>query len=145
MSSWYEDNAQSIGRTPLVRLNRVIDGAQATVLVHGAHLVSWIPAGGEEQLYLSPAAKYGLGASVRGGVPVMSLRLPDVTDEQTNSTPAESGNLKDPPPRPSLLPSYSAFHPLPSTIQWQGNLRICSSFGSQFRCLPLSHRIQGSQ
>jgi glucose-6-phosphate 1-epimerase len=47
------------------------DGARATVLLHGAHLVSWIPAGGEEQLYLSPTAKYGLGASVRGGVPVI--------------------------------------------------------------------------
>lgn len=31
-ASWFEDNAQSIGRTPLVRLNRVIDGAGATVL-----------------------------------------------------------------------------------------------------------------
>ena len=30
--SWYEDNSFSIGRTPLVRLNRVIDGAPATVL-----------------------------------------------------------------------------------------------------------------
>jgi cysteine synthase A len=29
---WFEENAQSIGRTPLVRLNRVIDGARATVL-----------------------------------------------------------------------------------------------------------------
>ena len=29
---WFQDNAQSIGRTPLVRLNRVIDGAPATVL-----------------------------------------------------------------------------------------------------------------
>lgn len=29
---WYEDNAQSIGRTPLVRLHRVLDGARATVL-----------------------------------------------------------------------------------------------------------------
>jgi len=29
---WFLDNAQSIGRTPLVRLNRVIDGAPATVL-----------------------------------------------------------------------------------------------------------------
>ena len=29
---WFEDNSQSIGRTPLVRLNRVIDGAKATVL-----------------------------------------------------------------------------------------------------------------
>ncbi len=32
MSHWYPDNAESIGRTPLVRLNRVTDGAQATVL-----------------------------------------------------------------------------------------------------------------
>lgn len=32
MSNWYEDNALSIGRTPLVRLNRVTDGAGATVL-----------------------------------------------------------------------------------------------------------------
>ncbi len=32
MSRWYQDNSQSIGRTPLVRLNRVTDGAKATVL-----------------------------------------------------------------------------------------------------------------
>ena len=32
MSNWFEDNALSIGRTPLVRLNRVTDGARATVL-----------------------------------------------------------------------------------------------------------------
>jgi len=32
MPNWYEDNANSIGRTPLVRLNRVTDGAPATVL-----------------------------------------------------------------------------------------------------------------
>src|SRR5271169_574905 len=32
MPKWYEDNSQSIGRTPLVRLNRVIDGAPAIVL-----------------------------------------------------------------------------------------------------------------
>lgn len=47
------------------------DGARATVLLHGAHVVSWIPAGGEEQLYLSPTSRYGDGASVRGGVPVI--------------------------------------------------------------------------
>jgi cysteine synthase A len=29
---WFEDNSQSIGRTPLVRLNRVTDGASATIL-----------------------------------------------------------------------------------------------------------------
>ncbi len=32
MAHWFNDNAQSIGRTPLVRLNRIMDGAQATVL-----------------------------------------------------------------------------------------------------------------
>ncbi len=32
MSRWYEDNSLSIGRTPLVRLNRVTDDARATVL-----------------------------------------------------------------------------------------------------------------
>lgn len=32
MPAWFEDNAASIGRTPLVRLNRVTDGARATVL-----------------------------------------------------------------------------------------------------------------
>jgi cysteine synthase len=32
MPDWYEDNSHSIGHTPLVRLNRVTDGAPATVL-----------------------------------------------------------------------------------------------------------------
>ena len=32
MSRWYEDNSLSIGRTPLVRLNRIAQGAGATVL-----------------------------------------------------------------------------------------------------------------
>lgn len=32
MSNWFEDNAQSIGNTPLIKLNRITDGAAATVL-----------------------------------------------------------------------------------------------------------------
>ena len=32
MSGWFNDNSLSIGRTPLVRLNRITDGAKATVL-----------------------------------------------------------------------------------------------------------------
>src|SRR5512145_3124301 len=32
MPKWFKDNSQSIGRTPLVKLNRITDGARATVL-----------------------------------------------------------------------------------------------------------------
>lgn len=32
MAHWYPDNSQSIGNTPLVKLNRITDGAPATVL-----------------------------------------------------------------------------------------------------------------
>ncbi|MCL5966708.1 MAG: cysteine synthase A [Deltaproteobacteria bacterium] len=32
MGTWYHDNSLSIGRTPLVKLNRIVDGAPATVL-----------------------------------------------------------------------------------------------------------------
>src|SRR6202790_4665271 len=32
MAHWYEDNSKSIGNTPMIRLNRVTDGAPATVL-----------------------------------------------------------------------------------------------------------------
>jgi glucose-6-phosphate 1-epimerase len=47
------------------------DGASATVLLHGAHLVSWRPRGAAERLYLSPTSRCGDGTSVRGGVPVI--------------------------------------------------------------------------
>ncbi|RZI84534.1 MAG: D-hexose-6-phosphate mutarotase [Rubrivivax sp.] len=48
------------------------DGAQATVLLHGGHVLSWSPAGGVgEQLYLSPKADFSPGKAIRGGVPVV--------------------------------------------------------------------------
>lgn len=55
---------------PAVAL-RASDGARATILLHGGHLVSWIPAGGDEQLYVSPLSEFGEGQAVRGGVPVI--------------------------------------------------------------------------
>lgn len=61
---------------PAVHL-RAPDGARATLLLHGGHLVSWLPAGAQEQLYLSPQARYGEGASVRGGVPVCFPQFSD--------------------------------------------------------------------
>ena len=50
---------------------RAPDGASAVVLLHGAQVVSWQPAGGDEQLFLSGRSRFGPGASVRGGMPVI--------------------------------------------------------------------------
>ncbi|MDO9284562.1 MAG: D-hexose-6-phosphate mutarotase [Aquabacterium sp.] len=50
---------------------RAPDGAELTVLLHGGQIVSWIPAGDQERLYLSPLAQAGAGHAVRGGIPVI--------------------------------------------------------------------------
>ncbi len=47
------------------------DGARAEIYQHGAHLTSWIPAGGDERLYLSRKAQFKPGVAIRGGVPVI--------------------------------------------------------------------------
>jgi glucose-6-phosphate 1-epimerase len=47
------------------------DGAQAEVYLHGAHVTSWIPAGGDERLFLSQKSEFRPGAAIRGGVPVI--------------------------------------------------------------------------
>jgi glucose-6-phosphate 1-epimerase len=53
-------------------------GSTARVHTHGAHVTSWIPAGGGEALFLSRAAKFGPETSIRGGVPVI---FPQFADE----------------------------------------------------------------
>lgn len=55
---------------PAVEL-ALADGSRAVVLLHGAHVVSWRSAAGEERLYLSPQAVAREGSAVRGGVPVV--------------------------------------------------------------------------
>ena len=50
---------------------RAPDGAAVTVLLHGGQIVSWIPAGDQERLYLSPLAVAGDDHAVRGGIPVV--------------------------------------------------------------------------
>ena len=47
------------------------DGARATVALHGGHLLSWVPVGGAEQLYLSPGSGFDQDQAIRGGVPVI--------------------------------------------------------------------------
>jgi glucose-6-phosphate 1-epimerase len=48
-----------------------IDGARAEFVKQGAHLCSWVPAGGVEQLFVSQKAEFSEGAAIRGGVPVI--------------------------------------------------------------------------
>ena len=46
------------------------DGARAIATLQGAQLVSWIPAHGEECLYVSPRSPFKTGRPIRGGIPV---------------------------------------------------------------------------
>ena len=49
------------------------DGARAEVYLYGAHVTSWIPAGGagEERLFMSRVSAFKPGAPIRGGVPLV--------------------------------------------------------------------------
>lgn len=50
---------------------RAPDGAQARLLLDGAQVVSWVPAGErEDRLFVSARAEYGRGVSARGGIPI---------------------------------------------------------------------------
>ncbi|MCW7539399.1 D-hexose-6-phosphate mutarotase [Aquabacterium sp. A7-Y] len=55
---------------PAVQL-QARDGARVTVMLQGAQVVGWTPAGGSERLYVSEQAVYAEGQPVRGGVPVI--------------------------------------------------------------------------
>lgn len=55
---------------PTLRLAHA-SGGTAQAYLHGAHVTSWVPAGGSEALFLSRAASFAPGASIRGGVPII--------------------------------------------------------------------------
>lgn len=52
-------------------------GDVASFSLHGAQLLSWVPAGGVEQIYLSPLSKATPGKAARGGVPVCFPQFAD--------------------------------------------------------------------
>ncbi|MCG2583529.1 D-hexose-6-phosphate mutarotase [Massilia sp. TS11] len=58
------------GKLPAVRL-RAPDGAEATITLYGAHVVSWIDASGREQLFMSRQSALDGSKALRGGVPVI--------------------------------------------------------------------------
>lgn len=53
---------------PRIKITSV--AASAEIYLHGAHLTSWIPAGGEEVIFLSGKALFDEGKAIRGGVPI---------------------------------------------------------------------------
>ena len=46
-------------------------GARAEAYAHGAHLTSYVPAGGEEVFFVSRRARFDAASAIRGGVPVV--------------------------------------------------------------------------
>lgn len=63
------------------------DGASAKISPYGAHVLSWVPAGGEECLFLSPKAEYRAGAAIRGGVPIIFPRFNETKFEGADNLP----------------------------------------------------------
>lgn len=62
--------APGTGDLPKLML-RSPDGARAEIYLHGAHVTSWVPADGQERLFLSQASRFCSGAPIRGGIPVV--------------------------------------------------------------------------
>jgi len=65
---------------PCVPVRRhAADGAQLVACAHGGQVLGWVPAGPErrDRLWLSPLARCGPGASVRGGIPVIFPQFAD--------------------------------------------------------------------
>lgn len=60
----------SFGELPAVQLTAP-DGAQATITLYGAHLVSWKSADGRERLFCSTRSALDGSGPIRGGVPVI--------------------------------------------------------------------------
>ncbi|HEU4844866.1 MAG TPA: D-hexose-6-phosphate mutarotase [Burkholderiaceae bacterium] len=58
------------GQLPAVRVTAP-DGAQATVALFGAHLLSWRTADGQEHLFCSAKSALDGSKAIRGGVPVI--------------------------------------------------------------------------
>ena len=58
------------GGQPALSL-QAADGARCVVSLFGGNILSWLPAGGSERLYLSPDARFDGRTAIRGGIPVI--------------------------------------------------------------------------
>ena len=56
------------GGIPVVEIEN--EFATAVISLQGAHILSWVPSGEEDVIWLSADATFAMGKSVRGGVPI---------------------------------------------------------------------------
>lgn len=68
-------SATTVRDQPCIRIEA--DGASALIALHGAHVLSWIPADGRERLFLSDRAVFDGQAAIRGGIPVIFPQFSD--------------------------------------------------------------------
>ena len=62
---WFEELAEGY---PAVRIRNQL--AEASIALHGAHLIDYRPAGGDPVIFTSSDAIYREGKAIRGGIPV---------------------------------------------------------------------------
>ena len=60
----------TFGQLPAIRI-QAPDGAEATITLYGAHLVSWKGADGRERMFMSEKSVLDGSRAIRGGVPVI--------------------------------------------------------------------------
>lgn len=60
----------TVGQLPAIRI-QAPDGAEATITLYGAHLVSWKGADGQERMFMSEKSVLDGSKALRGGVPVI--------------------------------------------------------------------------
>ena len=55
--------------------------------LHGAHVTSWQPRGGEEVLFVSSKSRWENGRAIRGGVPICFPWFADKADNCSRTSP----------------------------------------------------------
>jgi glucose-6-phosphate 1-epimerase len=58
------------GNGDFLRVSINTPASTGEIYLHGAHLTSWRPAGGEEVIFLSSRSQFEPGKAIRGGIPV---------------------------------------------------------------------------
>ncbi len=60
----------TVGNGGFLRVSITTPASTGEIYLHGAHLTSWRPAGGEEVIFLSQRSQFEPGKAIRGGIPV---------------------------------------------------------------------------